>query len=234
MNRPMISESQSSLMRGAISTLSARRGAALGQQLAKQTLADYVNTAIMCTVSALLGQTANQYDGSAAVFGLAAYNEGQRIFGESASEIAMWVQHSKVLFDIYGANLTNAAQLFTYGNVAIRQDPFGRPILVSDAAALVNLTPNPDIYYTLGLTTGAVEVQENNDYVANEETKNGNENITRTFQAEWSYNVCVKGFTWDKTNGGKSPTDSALGTSTNWDKIVTSKLDLAGVLIKSQ
>lgn len=211
------------------------RGAALGQQLAKQTMADYVNTAIMSVVTALLGQsTTNHFDGSAAAFDLTYYNSGQRLFGENASDIVLWLQHSKTMFDLWGTNLQNNTGMFQFGNVAIRTDPFGRTLLMSDAPALVNLAPIPDQYYTLGLTAGAVEVQENNDFTANEETRNGNENIVRTYQAEWSYNVGVKGFTWDKTNGGKSPTDAALGTSTNWDKIATSFKDLAGILIKSQ
>lgn len=213
------------------------RGAALGQQLAKQMAADMVNTAVMCVVAALLGQASTNVKdltGSGSdKFTLTAYNEGQRLFGDRATDIVLWVQHSTTLFDLWGENMANAAGLFTFGNVAIRRDPFGRLIMMADLSPLINTTPTPDVYYTLGLTSGAVQVERNNDYFANEETKNGNENIVRTFQAEWSYNAGVKGFTWDKTNGGKSPTDSALGTSTNWDKIATSFKDLAGILIKT-
>jgi hypothetical protein len=215
----------------------ATRGAALGQQLAKQTMADMVNTAVMIVTAALLGQSGTSvYDGSAVgdgKFTLAMYNEGQRLLGDTSDNVVAWLQHSHTIFDVYAANLTNAAHLFTFGNVAIRQDPFGRTIIMADLPALVNLTPTPDVYYTLGLVPGAVEIERNNDYVENTSTVNGTENITSTYQAEWSYNAGVKGFTWDKTNGGKSPTDSALGTSTNWDKIATSYKDLAGILIKS-
>ena len=81
---------------------------------------------------------------------------------------------------------------------------------------------------------GAVVVDRNADYTSNIDERNGNENIVRTFQAEWSYNLGIKGFTWDKTNGGKAPTNAALGTSTNWDRTATDLKDMAGVLIKSQ
>ena len=62
----------------------------------------------------------------------------------------------------------------------------------------------------------------------------GSENIKRTYQAEWSYNCGILGYAWDETAGGKSPTDTAIGTSTNWKKIATSNKDTAGVLLASK
>lgn len=86
-------------------------------------------------------------------------------------------------------------------------------------------------YSTLGLTSGGLIVGKNNDFDANEEVKNGQENIVRTYQAEWTYNVGIQGFAWDKASGGHSPTDSALLTSTNWKRNVSSHKDLAGVVV---
>lgn len=141
--------------------------------------------------------------------------------------------HSKSAFDIYGEALTNATRLFVFGNVRVIEDGFGRPLVVSDSPNLVT-TGTPDTYAALGLTPGAILVSQNGDFTDNVETKNGDENIVRTYQAEWSYNVGVQGFAWDKTNGGKSPTNAALGTATNWDRYATSHKDLAGVLVKAQ
>ena len=41
----------------------------------------------------------------------------------------------------------------------------------------------------------------------------------------------MKGYTWDKANGGKSPNDAALALSTNWDRTATSHKDTAGVKV---
>ena len=84
------------------------------------------------------------------------------------------------------------------------------------------------------MTPGALVIGVNNDFDANEETKNGDENLVRTYQAEWSYNIGVKGFAWDKATGGKSPNDAALFTSANWNRIMTDKKDLAGVLLRAR
>jgi hypothetical protein len=67
----------------------------------------------------------------------------------------------------------------------------------------------------------------------NVETRNGDENIRRTQQSEWTYNLSLKGYKWDETNGGASPSDAALGTGTNWDKQATDIKNTAGVKMVS-
>lgn len=210
-------------------------GVVVGKQMAEDSVADMLNTAILVYVAAV-GQVANVvYDHSATgAMSLVALNKGAAKFGDRASAIVAWVMHSKSAFDIYGEALTNANRLFVFGNVRIIEDGFGRPLVVTDSANLINTTPTPDVYMALGLTPGAVLVSQNGDFTDNVETKNGDENIIRTYQAEWSYNVGLQGFAWDKTNGGKSPTNAALGTATNWDRYATSDKDLAGVLVKAQ
>lgn len=210
-------------------------GVVVGKQMAEDSIADMLNTAVL-VYTAAIGQVANVvYDHSATgAMSLAALNKGAAKFGDRASAIVAWVMHSKSAFDIYGEALTNATRLFVFGNVRVIEDGFGRPLVVTDSPNLINTTPTPDVYIALGLTPGAVLVSQNGDFTDNVETKNGDENIIRTYQAEWSYNVGIQGFAWDKTNGGKSPTNAALGTATNWDRYATSDKDLAGVLVKAQ
>ena len=211
-------------------------GAALGQQLAVDTMADMLNVGLGASYAALSAQTAVVYDATGNTspentLSFGNLNNGQAKFGDQASTISAWVMHSKPMFDLYGKNLSNAERLFNYGNINVMRDPFGKLLVMTDSQNLV-ITGAPNNYAVLGLVPGAVIIDQNNDYTANEEAKNGDENIIRTFQAEWSYNVGVRGFAWDKTNGGKSPNDAALLTATNWDKYATSHKDLAGVVVK--
>lgn len=217
-------------------------GAALGQQLAVDAMADMLNTSLGATYAALSAQTDVVHNAT----GLTApedtmsflnLNKGQAKFGDQASSISVWVMHSKAMFDLYGKNLANSASLFTYGTLNVIRDPFGKLLIMTDSPALFLDEAGGvgiDHYVTLGLVPGAIVVDQNNDFTANEESKNGTENIIRTYQAEWSYNVGIKGFSWDKANGGKSPNDAALLTSTNWDKYATSHKDLAGVIVKTK
>lgn len=212
-------------------------GAVLGQQLAGDALADMLNTALGIGVAALGTKTANTLDRTAetgalgtmtfANLGLAAAK-----FGDRSDAIVAWVMHSTPFFQMYQTNLANAAQLFNYSNVNVIRDPLGKLFVITDSASLFTDT-TADYYNTLGLVNGALAVQQNNDFDAAEETVTGDENIIRKYQAEWSYNMGILGFSWDKTNGGKSPNDAALLTGTNWDQYATSHKDTAGVLVKT-
>lgn len=213
-------------------------GAAMGQQLAVDTMADMLNVGLGSVYSALSQVSGVVYDATAntdAADKLPTWNNlnnGQAKFGDQSSQIAAWIMHSTPMHKLYGSNLTNGERLFTYGTVNVVRDPFGKLLVMTDSPNLF-AAGTPNVYHILGLVPGGVLIGQNNDFDANEETKNGDENIIRTYQAEWSYNIGVKGFAWDKANGGKSPTDAALFTSTNWDKYATSHKDLAGVVVKT-
>lgn len=207
-------------------------GTVIGVQLAQGVLQDYVNTA----VAALVGAIDNNglvHDGTSGTLSLAGLVSGSALFGDRSMDLRAWIIHSKPMHDLYGAAITNATDLFEFGTVNIRQDGFGRRFIVTDSPALVT-AGSPDTYHTVGLVEGAAMVEDNGDLFSNIETTNGTENIQRTWQAEYTYNLGLKGFTWDIANGGKSPNDTALGTGTNWDKIASSNKDTAGVIVDSQ
>lgn len=217
------------------------QGTVYGQQLAPAMMQDMLNTAITATYAALSkhttgGVTGNGvvYDGTADTMTPTALVQGQRLFGDRGSAIRAWIMHSKVMNDLWIDNLANAERLFKYESINIISDPFGRVFVVSDSDSLIATTPTPDEYHTLGLVSGATYVGQNNDFDSNIETSNGDENILRTIQSEWTFNLAVKGHAWDKDNGGSSPNDAAIGTSTNWDKNVTSLKDVAGVVVDTQ
>jgi len=210
-------------------------GVVIGQQLAGDLLADMLNTAILAGYTAMAQNSAMLYDATGDTpdeLSYSAMNKAAAKFGDRSGDIRAWVSHSVPYHDLIGANLTNSNDLFRFETVAVTTDHIGRPIIISDSPSLLDTTPTPDVYYCLGLTTGALNVEQNNDFDTNVDKSNGDENIVRTWQGEWSYNLGVKGYAWDKTNGGKSPTDAALAVSTNWDKYVTSDKDGPGVLLK--
>src|SRR5215217_4968547 len=209
-------------------------GVIYGKQLAVDMMADMLNTAIMAGVAALSNVAGVINDASAGTADFGDLLGGAAKFGDQSQAIRVWISHSKVMFDIWGVALANNASLFSFGTINVRQDGFGRPIVITDSPSLVKLTPNPDVYRTLGLVSGGIMVEQNDDFDQNVDTSNGSENIKRTIQSEWTYNLSVKGFAWDKSSGGHSPNDAAIASSANWDKIVTSNKDLAGVMVLTQ
>lgn len=213
-------------------------GVVIGQQLAPLMVQDMLNTAVAGLAAALSNQATNLLDVSGGAGGAELFSPANTVLakaklGDASGRITAWVVHSKPMHDYWSGAVANAAQLFTYGTVAVVSDPFGNPFIMSDIPALV-IAGSPTDYLSLGLLPGAAVVERNDDFTQNIDTRNGKENIDRSYQAEWSYSLGMKGFTWDKTNGGKAPSNAAIATGTNWDKTVTSHKDLGGVVIRTQ
>ena len=212
-------------------------GAAMGKQMAKDTMKNMLDAAIGSCYAALSQVSDVVYDGSATTITHQALLDGVRKFGDESENILCWVVNSKVYHDLLTLNLANSASLFSFGSVNVKQDFQGRPIIFTDNATLVTVNgvnPGIDKYHSLGLTTEAVTIDQNDDFTENWSSLNGGENISRTYQAEWSYNVGNKGFAWDASNGGHSPNLASLTTSTNWDRIATSHKDLGGVVVETR
>lgn len=205
-------------------------GIVYGEQLAEASMQDMLNSAIAAYVAGIGAVTTVKYDGTAGTTSLSSLNATKRLFGDASQNIMSWIMHSKSAFDIWGAAITNANTLFDFGTLRVVTDGFGVPIVVTDSANLFFDNAGTDNYYQLGLSDSAMVVEQNNDYDDNISTTNGTDNIGRTIQSEWSFNLGIKGLTWDKTNGGPSPTDAEIATATNWDKTATSDKDLAGVI----
>lgn len=224
--------------------------AAMAQQLAVDTLADMVNTAVGCLVTAMsnasasamvLDITANTGSSTGGVSGQPypnnrisplRLNDAAANMGDRASGIACWLMHSAPMHQLYGNALSNNSGLFNYGTVNVTQDGFGRRYIMSDVPALAVSGANGQYTYkTLGLKPGAVTIEQQGDFIDNLDTRNGNENISRTYQAEWTYEVGVGGFGWNKS--AKSPQDAALFTSANWTRVVTQDKELPAVMLLS-
>lgn len=210
-------------------------GTVYGAQLAKAVMQQKLNSAISAAKGAMLNNTGVSYTGgNGANLSLQALNKGAALFGDRAPDLAAWVIHSKPLHDLYDNALTNSNQLFQFGTVQVREDGHGRVLVVTDSSALFGDEAGGagvDYYYTLGLVSGAAAVEDNGDFRTYEATILGGENVKRQLQSEWTFNVGLKGYTWDVATGGKSPTAAELATGTNWDKTATSNKDTAGVIV---
>ena len=210
-------------------------GMVYGEMLAKERLADMVNTSLLILVTALTNHADVTLDASAAgTTTLARLNSASAKFGDASQVIKTWVCHSKALHDIRGEAIANADRLFEFGTIQVTTDGFGRRFVVTDSPALFNVTPDPDQYTTLGLRANAIVVRDEGDFLQNVETSNGTENITRTVQSQWSNSYAPMAFTWDEVAGGVAPDDAALGAAANWDRVHTDLKLLPGVALITQ
>jgi len=109
----------------------------------------------------------------------------------------------------------------------------GGPLVISDNSALVN-SGSPNTYNNLGLATMSALVRQGGLERIVAKVQTGLEQLTVEIQGEYNITLGVDGFTWDITNGGANPTDAALGTSTNWDKVRQDTTGLPIVKLLSQ
>lgn len=210
----------------------------LGQMAGKGMQLDMLNAAVLAARSALTAQ-ASVYRPVAAsgTLNTTALVDGLAAFGDAASQISCWVMHSKAYYDLVKDQITS--NIFGVSNFAVANASpvtLNRPVLVTDSASLVQTTGSGSAattqYFTLGLTAGGaiVENTEEEELIVQDVT--GNENLAVRMQGEFAYNVGIKGFKWDITQGA-NPTNAALGTGANWKAVRQSYKDFAGVVVAS-
>lgn len=200
------------------------------RNFAEAMLADQLNTAIAALCAAIANQGAATTNDVSATLGLSytAMNSAHALFGDASGGLVASVMNGQSYHKLIAANLANAQNLFQSGNVLV-VNVLGKPVVVTDAPALY-ATGTPNKLRVLSLAEGAATVFDGSDVISNIQTTNGKDRIETTMQVDYSFGLALKGYTWDETNGGKSPTDAELATGTNWDKVATSIKATAGVI----
>ena len=203
------------------------------RMFAEALLADQLNTAVAAGVAAIGNVAALVNDVSAtAKITHSALNSTDSLFGDMSQRLVARIMTGLQYHTLIGENLANAQELFKSDTVRI-VDILGKAIVVTDVPAL-RVTGTPNKQKVLTLVAGGIMVSDSGDLITNIETKNGQTRIETTMQSDYTFGLGIKGFTWDETNGGKSPTDAELATGTNWDKVKTSVKECAGVLTVGQ
>lgn len=204
---------------------------ALGVQVAKAMQVEMCDSVLAALVAATAAQTTNTIADTVATITTANLVDMLAKLGDQASRVKLWVMHSKVYYDLVKAQIAaNVDGVSNFNIASATPITMNRPVLVSDSASLL-VAGAPDKYKTLGLVEGAGLVENTEEEIVVREFVTGLENLVVRYQGEFAYNLGLKGYQWDVTNGGANPSAAAVGTGTNWDKVATSYKDLGGVLI---
>ena len=201
----------------------------ISRNLSEAIMADQLNTAISALAGAIGNQPTATNDVSAtAGVTYVAINNAHALFGDASQRLVAQVMTGAMYHKLVGQNLANAERLFQFSGVQV-VDILGKAVIITDAPALYEVgTPNKQ--KVLSLADGAAVVMDGSDLITNIETSNGKERIETTMQADYTFGLGLKGYTWDTANGGKSPTNAELSTGTNWDLVANSIKASAGVL----
>jgi hypothetical protein len=201
------------------------------RNFAEALLRDQLNSAIASLAAAISNQASATFDitaGTNAVVTYATLNSAHALFGDRSGDIVANVMSGSMYHKLIAQNLSTAARTFTIGGVTV-VDLLGKTMVVTDAPALT-VAGSPGADRVLGLVSNAAIVTDAGDVISNIQTTNGQTRIETTMQVDYSFGLRLKGYTWDETNGGKSPTDAELATGTNWDLVATDIKQSAGVI----
>jgi hypothetical protein len=206
-----------------------------GERVAEQKLQDMLNTGLLSlrtAVASVAGLNLDVSAGADAFVTPSRLNSTLALMGDAAQRVRAWVMHSKADFDVRGGLLSTSVSgiqdlVTIQGGIPAY---LGRPALVTDSAALTTAGP---LYHTLGLTEGALVLEESDPEVMAYELVTGRSNLVHRFQTEYSFTITVKGFTWGPASAQRNPTDAQLSTAGAWDKVATSNKDCAAVRLLS-
>jgi hypothetical protein len=205
----------------------------VGTMIAKAMQVDQLDNAIRAGV-ATIGAQSTLIHNVGSTLSTSDLVDGLSKMGDMASRVVVWVMHSAAYYDLVkeqiSANIDGVANF----NVATATPiTLNRPVIVTDSAALTATGSPDDPYYTLGLVADGIVVEDSEEELMHAEIVTGLENLVVRLQGEFAYNLGVKGAQWDVANGGANPTNAAVATTTNWDKVAADVKDMCGVRIDS-
>ena len=210
----------------------------LGQSMGSNIAADYINVALSAVANALGNEAGLALDITAEATKTPTHDALIRtmaLLGDQAQRLQIWVMHSSAYFKLMQQSV--ADKIFEVAGATIYQgtiQTFNRPVLVIDSPSLVVADAGGagiDGYYTLGLTQNALEVAQSEEQYITSAEVTGQEQLIYRVQGEYAFNLKMKGFAWDLTNGGVNPTDAAVATATNWDRVAADIKSCAGTAL---
>lgn len=202
----------------------------ISDSLSMAIMQDQVNKAIGALVAGIANEASATLDVSANAGDLGAVtqltlNSSHALFGDSSMSLTTQVMTGATVHKLYGQAIQNGQDLFVAGNVRVI-DILGKRTVVTDSPALSADTKER----VLSLSSQSCVIASNNDFrsVIDETAGNGQTRLMTTYQAEYTENVSLKGYSWN--TAVKSPVKAELETGTNWSLVMPLK-ESAGVLL---
>jgi len=210
----------------------------IGQQTAAALPREQLNTAVKALVGKLTTVSA-LYEDQTAADSITTSHLARALarFGDASGDIGIWVMHSQAYWQLVQDQIEQA--VYRADGVRIVQGvpvTLGRPVLVTDDPGLVKAdgtAPGVPSYYTLGLAPGAAVLDISAAPIAVMEGPiTGSDNLYLRWQAEYSYNLRLRGTRWNISSGA-NPDATAVGTGGNWVTEVQDTKLLPGVVLET-
>ena len=200
----------------------------ISTSLSMAVMQDQVNKAIGVLVAALSNESGANLDVSALAGALGGVtqntlNDSHALFGDASQNLNTQIMAGSTSHKLIGQALDNGQVLFREGTVRVI-DILGKVTVITDSPALIAGAKER----VLSLSPMAAVIAANNDFRSSIVEGVGQTRLDTTYQAEYTENVSVKGYSWN--TAVKSPVKAQLETGTNWSLVMPLK-ESAGVLL---
>lgn len=210
----------------------------IGQQTAKGVQVEMINTIMKALVTSLRKTAGVKYTDVTSKLKTVPMVRGLAKMGDAAgNNVRVWVMHSKTFYDLVEDQVTaNIDGVTSFAMANASPITLNRPVLIIDSPSLV--IPNGGgagvpSYITLGLGGGAAMVEDTEDMMLATQMITGKDNLAVRIQGEYSYNIGIRGFSYNVSSGGVNPNDTAVGTAANWGQKYEDIKDLGGIAIET-
>ena len=200
----------------------------ISESLSMAVMQDQVNKAIGVLVAALSNEATAVLDVSALTGILGAVsqntlNDAHAKYGDASMNLTTQIMTGATAHKLIGQALDNGQELFREGTVRVI-DILGKRTVVTDSPELIAGTKER----VLCLLPMAATIASNNDFRSAIVEGTGKSRLETTYQAEYTENVSVLGYSWN--SAVKSPVKAQLETGANWTLKMPLK-ESAGVLL---
>lgn len=201
----------------------------ISDSLSMAVMQDQVNKAIGVLVAALSNEAGANLDVSAELGILGAVsqntlNDTHALFGDASMNLTTQIMTGATSHKLIGQALDNGQTLFREGTVRVI-DILGKRTVITDSPALTAGGKER----VLCLAPMAATIASNNDFASAIVEGVGQTRLETQYQAEYTENVSVKGYSWN--TAVKSPVKAQLETGTNWTLVMPLKESAGALLI---
>lgn len=201
----------------------------IARQISQLMMSELVSTALTSVTTCIGMNNALITDDSTNKISHKALIKAGAPMGDNLNAIKVWLMHSQQYYDLIQAGLDNTTRLFEFGTVNVFRDAIGRHFVISDVAELKAANNK---FNVLGLTSDAVTVGNNDDFVDSSDEDNTKANIMISYKAEWSNTLKVKN---RRYKGAETAlvTKATVAQALNWEIVKPNEPKIEpGVLLK--
>lgn len=205
----------------------------IGSQFAEDLVKRYLNLsvgALVAAVDANLGMRDTTLNTATA--GVDHLLKVDELFGERYGDVKAYMMNASS-YHALRKDEANNYQIDRVSGLVVATGmtaTMGKPVIVSNIPALTYDDAGTQRNRIIGLNEAAITMTERGDRSTFVDRDGTGENINTKVAVDGTIKCGLKGYAYDPTTGGKSPTDAVFQTASSWNQIIPNELTAASLV----